>query len=166
MSEPGPCGNMRSSVGSSTLTDFSCKPVSASHGGSANAVAAMTASGSRMRIIIGSSARDDGSRFDDVAHKATGVPVGCIRLCDAVVIGAADHQQIIASGWQREADLPLAEAVFALVVPKLSGLPRPSRVGREIDLFDAGVTAERDTSRQRSAAGVKRIARLDVGDER
>src|SRR3954468_24017500 len=85
-SAPGP-ENMRSLLGSSTLTDFRDSLSCACAQSGAMAAPAMRTIGSRVRIIHSSSGDYDGGLLDDVAHEAAQVPVGCSGLQLAVGAG-------------------------------------------------------------------------------
>src|SRR6266478_1042663 len=90
--ELGPSGNMRSPLGSSTLTDFSINLSSACAHNGANATPAMRAIGSSLRVMFSSSGDHDLGLLDDIPHKAARIPIGRVGLRLAFGAGAPDHQ--------------------------------------------------------------------------
>src|SRR5271166_920219 len=162
-SAPGPSGNMRSPAGRSTLTDFNVNWCAACVPNDARARAKVI--GSILRTMFSFSRDHDGGLLDDVAHEAGRVPVGRVGLRLAAAAGASDHQQLISRGLQAEADLPLAEAVFAFVGAELRFLPALAAIAGELDLGYAGIAAEGVAAREGWDAGPQRVARLDVRDE-
>src|SRR5271165_4842163 len=122
-SEPGPFGNVRSLVGRSTLTDLSENFSSARAAGNAKTTPATTATGSIVCNIPFPSCDFHGCLLDDVAHEATRIPIGRVGLRFAAAVGASDHEHLLSSDWHGEVNLPLAEAVLALVISELRLLP-------------------------------------------
>src|ERR1700749_3879164 len=114
-SAPGPLGNMPSPDGRSKLTDFSDSWLSACAQNGAKAMPTTRATGSRAPTMLSSSGDHDGGPLDDVAHEPTRIPIGRVGLHGATATGAADHQHLISPGRRCEAELPLAETVFAFV---------------------------------------------------
>src|SRR6516162_7932361 len=145
-SAPGPSGNTRSPAGRSTLTDFIVNLSAACVPNDARATARVI--GSILRTIFSFSGNHNGGLLDNVAHEAGRVPVGGVRLRLAAAAGATDHQQLISRGRQAEVDLPLAEAVFALVGAELRFLPALAAIAGELDSGYAGITAEGDAARE------------------
>src|SRR5439155_20295641 len=149
-SAPGPFGNVSSPGGRSTLTDFSDNLPSAWALQGKRAMPAARVIGRKVRIIMPSSlGSHDSGLLDDVAHEPGWVPIRCVGLRLAATAGAADPQHVLSRGRRAEADLPLAEAVFAFVRAELRFLPALAAIAGELDPRHTHIVAERDAARQR-----------------
>src|ERR1700730_13299739 len=134
-SDPGPDGKVLSLSGRSTVIDFSSTSVAARPANGKTTVAAIRTmpviTGFR-NMISSSSDRDHIHRLDYVAHEPTRIPIGRVGLRLAAGAGASDHQYVLSRDRHADADLPLAEAVLALILAELRLVPTRAAIAGEI----------------------------------
>jgi hypothetical protein len=95
-----------------------------------------------------------------------GFQLGVSGCNSPLLLVAANHQHMLPRDRQAEADLPLAEAVFAFILAELRFLPALAAIAAELDPRDARITAERNAAGERRDAGPQRIRWLRAASGR
>src|SRR5207237_8733586 len=113
--------------------DVSTNFCSAHAPGSARAIIANTPIVRIVRTTFSSSGDDYGCSFNDIAHEPTWIPIGRDGLNLTAGAGTSHHQHLRSSRRRGKTDLPLAEAVFALVLAQRRLLPSVATVAGETD---------------------------------